>query len=125
MAEEDAWLIRYRKRQEQQKQYGEQLVQYAVPALRFLGVSYVAYRFDGEGDSGSVVETEFEDAPEAGLPEGLERFLESACYCALPGGWEINAGSSGHWFVDPEDGSTDLEIEWRDEDEDPEENEYE
>ena len=113
----DDWMARYRAQQERQKVYGEQLVQYALPALRFLGVTYVAYRFDGEGDSGQVVDCEFEDAPEAGLPEGLEKFLERACNCALPGGWEIDAGSSGHWFVDVEDGKTDLEIEWRDEDE--------
>jgi hypothetical protein len=122
MAKDD-WMARYRARQERQKLYGEQLVVYALPALRFLGVTSVTYRFDGEGDSGTVVDAEFEEAPEAGLPEGLEKLLEQACYCALPGGWEIDAGSSGHWFIDVEDGKTDLEIEWREED--LEEDEYE
>jgi hypothetical protein len=123
MAKEEDWLARYRAQQERQKLYGEQLVQYALPALRFLGVTYVEFGFDGEGDSGQIQSFEFEDAPEAGLPEGLDKLLERACYFALPGGWEINAGSSGYWFVDVEDGETDLEIEWREEEEN--EDEYE
>lgn len=115
MAKENEWLARYYARQEQQKLYSEQLASYVVPALRFLGVRAVSFAFDGAGDSGDVQKAEFDGAPAAGLPEGLEELLDHACYYALPGGWEINAGSSGAWEIDVEEGTSDLEIEWHEE----------
>ena len=124
MAKDD-WLARYEARQEQRKQYSERLAEYLIPALRFLGVEAVFIQFDGSGDSGEVQKPSFEGAPAAGVPEGLSELAEHACYYALPGGWEINAGSSGDWTIFVEEGYADLDVEWRDELDEPDEDDEE
>jgi hypothetical protein len=116
MADIDDWLARSRARDQRLKQYSERLAEYLVPALRFLGVEFVSVEFDGYGDDGQVHDAEFAPTPEAGVPEGIDSFAERACCFALPGAWEINAGSYGVWKIDVERGRAVLDHEWRDED---------
>ena len=123
MAKADDWMARYHARQERQKQHSERLVEYLVPALRFLGVTLVSVEFDGYGDDGEIKDAVIDETPQAGLPEGLDGAIEAACSYALPGGWEINAGSCGIWFIDVEKGKSRLDIEYRDDDEDFDEDE--
>jgi hypothetical protein len=95
MADSDDWMARYHARQERLKQHSDHLAEYLVPALRFLGVTFVTVEFDGYGDSGQIEEVKFDGQGAAGVPEGMRDAVETACYYGLPGGWEINAGSTG------------------------------
>ena len=115
MADDD-WMARAQARHDRHKQYSDRLAEYLIPALRFLGVEFVSVEYDGYGDDGEIQDADFAPTPEAGLPEGIDSFAERACGFALPGAWEINAGSYGVWTIDVEKGKTRLDHEWRDED---------
>jgi hypothetical protein len=128
MADED-WLRRFHARQGRQRQHSERLAEYLAPALGFLGVVAVIVEFDGYGDSGDVQAPVFEwreDAEMEGevrdhLPQGLLPFIEEACRWALPSGWDDNAGSRGEWIIDVESGAPELELSWRHEEFDADE----
>jgi hypothetical protein len=114
----DDWYQKYQQQQEADHKHSQRLVEYVLPALRFLGVLRVEIKYDGYGDEGELTETVFAPMPATGLPEGLHRVIEHACELALPGGWEINEGSFGMWEIDVKKGEAHLEHEWREEEED-------
>ena len=78
-----------------------------------------AATFDGTNDSGSVKKPVFHPSPAVELPFGLAEELRRCWW--LPSGWEINAGSSGTLTLDVATGKVSVDIEWRDEDDEPEE----
>jgi hypothetical protein len=116
MAKQDDWMAQYEARERRQQAHSERLAEYLVPALRFLGVETVQIEFDGYGDEGDVHDATFGGPRREDVPEALAEMLEAACCYALPGGWEVNAGSYGVWCLDVEAGKARLDMEYRDED---------
>jgi hypothetical protein len=87
---------------------GRQLLTYASPVLRFLGVARVEVGFDSMDGAGGVVEVpEFIGPPHGGLPEGLASLLQHACHELLPPGWGLS-NSRGRLLVDVAGGSCQL-----------------
>jgi hypothetical protein len=123
MSDVDDWYKEYLRQQEEDRRRSEQLVQYALPVLRFLGVTRVTVAFDGYGDDGEIKDPEYEGLPPQGLPEGLDGLLGRACGLALPRGWEINEGSFGTWTIDVIQGKTDLDQTHNEEEEDEDDEE--
>ncbi len=93
-------------------------------ALRERGYTELTIHFDGGGDSGSLGDWLVQgdaaiDLESLGLGAAAIETLEELCYGALPGGWEINSGSSGWFTIDVATGVVDFTFEWgEDEDED-------
>lgn len=118
MSETEDWLAKYRRQEAERKKHGEDLAAYLSRALRFFGVERVEVRFDGQGDDGEVETPEYIPIPHGELPHGLASAIEESCWGLLPGGWEINAGSVGTITLDTRDGTATLDVEWREEEED-------
>ena len=79
--------------------------------LRASGVESIVFSFNGYGDSGeisgySVFPQSLQALPGFGGVELLEEFV----YDHLPGGWEINEGSSGEFTFDLVNSLWDLTI---------------
>jgi hypothetical protein len=126
MASEKDWLDDYLRREREKEEKARRVVDYLVPALRFLGVQKVTVEFDGYGDSGEVRDPTFTPTPAAAVPEGLGALIVETCSRMLPGGWEINEGSFGTFTIDVAAGTHHLEQHHREEnevDEDDEEGE--
>jgi hypothetical protein len=115
MADTEDWWAEYQRKEAERLQRSEQMVQYVMGALRFLGVKRVRVPFDGFGDDGEVQDPVYEPEPAGGLPEGLDYLIRDCCCNQLPGGWEINAGSVGAIEIDVENGTSQVNIEWREE----------
>ena len=84
--------------------YHEQLKSLLKPiceALTALGVCEVVAQFSGSGDEGEFYEIEYLPASETRVvPKDLADALYDWLGYALPGGWEINEGSSGTVTID-------------------------
>jgi hypothetical protein len=122
MSETEDWYAKYQREQAQRLDRAQKMTRYLMGALRFFGVKRVTVAFDGSGDDGEVQEPVYDPAPAGGLPEGLDLALRDAMHHQLPGGWEINAGSVGDIVIDVAAGTCDVNVEWR---EDEDEEEYE
>jgi hypothetical protein len=118
MSNPEDWFAQYQRQEAARIAYSQELAKYVIEALRFLGVYRVAVDFDGCGDDGEIHAPEYAPAPACGLPEGLDDLIREASGGQLPGGWEINSGSSGSVILDVKAGTCDVEIEWHEEDED-------
>jgi hypothetical protein len=118
MSDAEDWLAKYRREEAERHARAEKMGQYLMGALRFLGVDLVEVEFDGYGDEGEVQEPEFTPDPPGGLPEGLGELVGQVCGGMLPGGWEINSGSFGTVEIDVRAGTVEVDMEWREEDED-------
>lgn len=123
MADPEDWWTQYRKKEAKRLEQAERMAQYLMGALQFLGVKRVTMSFDGSGDDGEMGDPVYEPIPQAGLPEGVDSLVGVSCAGQLPGGWEINAGSSGVVLIDVAAGTCEVNIEWRD-DEDEEDDEF-
>jgi hypothetical protein len=117
MEEREDWLASYQRKEAERLERGKELGEYLAGALRFLGVKRVTVAFDGSGDDGEVQQPKYEPKPKGELPEGLDLALRDCCAWQLPGGWEINAGSVGAVVIDAEAGTSRVDIEWREEEE--------
>src|SRR5262245_50189898 len=115
---EDFWA-KYQREEAERLKRSQEMTRYLMGALRFFGVKRVSVAFDGYGDDGEVQEPVYEPAPAGGLPEGMDQLIREACGNQLPGGWEINSGSTGAVEIDVVAGTCGVDIEWR-EDEDEE-----
>jgi hypothetical protein len=106
------WAADYRRRERERRWAAQQRIDYALDALRFLGVEKVTVEFDGHSDEGELKNLQFLPPP-AGPPEGLEHLLEDALGDMLPGGWKIEAGSFGTITLDVASGKVDVDQEYR------------
>jgi hypothetical protein len=80
--------------------------------LSRLGVRSISAHFDGYGDSGQIDQLDVE--PESAvLDRSLADALENFLLNQLPGGWEINEGSTGVFTVDVPNGQVTLAASWR------------
>jgi hypothetical protein len=80
--------------------------------LSALGVHRVTAHFDGCGDDGQFDPLEVE--PEsAEIDDGLQGQLEDFLLERLPGGWELNEGSIGHFEVDVPSGAVTVDGSYR------------
>jgi hypothetical protein len=125
MSAPDDWYQTYLRQQAERQQHGARVIQYLIPALRFLGVREVVVSYDGAGDEGQIQPPDFTPESPIGYPEGLADLIEEVTGCLLPGGWEINEGSSGHLIIDVSSGTHTLEHEWNESDEDDMDDELE
>lgn len=68
----------------------------ALLDLAALGIDRVVLSYNGSGDSGCIEEVNaYKGENEVSLNETLKDWAEGLIYAMLPGGWEINEGSSG------------------------------
>lgn len=118
MSNIEDWWASYQRLESQRLDLAQRRIQYLLPVLHFLGILQVRVAFDGSGDEGEIHEPTYDSLPCCGLPEGLHDFLRDSCADKLPGGWEINAGSSGVILIDVQAGTCQVEIDWREEEED-------
>jgi hypothetical protein len=119
MSDPDKWYKEYERKEALRLERAKQVTNYLIGALRFFGVKRVTVAFDGYGDDGEVQEPVYAPKPKGGLPEGLALTLRDAMCHLLPGGWEIESGSVGEIVIDVAAGTCDVNIEWREsEDED-------
>jgi hypothetical protein len=119
------WYQEYLRQQAERARHAERVIHYLIPALRFLGVREVVVSYDGAGDEGQIQSADFTPESPAGYPEGLADLIEEVTGYLLPGGWEINEGSSGHLIIDVVSGTHTLEHEWNESDEDEMDDEFE
>lgn len=118
MSDVDDFMKRYHREEERRMQSATETLQYVAPALQFLGVRLVKATFDGAGDEGWLDPLQYDPPPTSSLPDGLGQMIESAFENLLPGGWEIDSGSSGTISLDTATGKHTLQHEWRDEEDD-------
>src|SRR5262249_49720133 len=76
------------------------------------GVTQVTAHFDGFSDSGQLEQLVCEPTSVT-IPRDLEDALEDFLLEQLPGGWEINDGSSGDFTVDVAEGTVAVDASWR------------
>src|SRR5262245_10966075 len=119
MADPDDWWAQYQRKEAERLKHSEEMAEYLMGALRFLGVQRVPVAFAGYGDDGDVEDPVYEPTPRRGLAEGPDYVLRQCCSGQLPGGWEINAGSTGSVVIDVAAGKCEVNVEWH-EDEDEE-----
>jgi hypothetical protein len=117
MSDTEDWYAKYQRQQAERLDRAQKMTKYLIGALRFFGVGRVKVAFDGYGDDGEIQEPVFEPASAGGLPEGFEMVLRDAMNNHLPGGWEINSGSVGTIVIDVAKGTCEVDVEWREEDE--------
>jgi hypothetical protein len=99
--ESSDWYRQWEEQQERERQEGRDAVIAACARLQKLGVTRVTIPYDGCGDSGTVDDPiGYRGDEEIELPQDLSESLVSAAYNLLPGGWEINEGSSGELTLD-------------------------
>ncbi len=112
MADLNDFMARYRREEEKRTTSAAAALRYASGALRLMGVARVVAAFDGAGDSGAIESVRFDPPPPAGVPDGLAEVIENALYKLLPGGFEINEGSSGTITLDTATGRTKVDQQW-------------
>jgi hypothetical protein len=122
---DDDWYQNYLREQAEREKHVGRVIRYLLPALRFLGVREVIVGYDGAGDDGQIQRPDFTPESPIGYPEGLADLIEEATGYLLPGGWEINEGSSGHLLIDVASGTHSLEHEWNESDEEEMDDEWE
>ena len=91
--------------------------------LRANGVKEIVVEYNGSGDSGSLSSMVFITKDEKEIngwaamsPTSLRVPIERYVYTQLPGGWEINEGSSGTVTINVDTGETELDHNWNPED---------
>ena len=94
-------LTNYQLEREQKTQAEFESV---LAQLRDLGVSELSLSYNGEGDEGLVEIDEPLD-----LPTNLNHKITEWAHHVLPGGWEINDGSSGTITLDVTTGTGKIE----------------
>lgn len=92
----DNWYAEYTKKQKERQNEAVERIKNIV--LQYPSIKgTLTYEFDGQGDSGEIYDGKF--TPSAGsLGEILdvhEKEIAASVGNLLPGGWEINDGSSG------------------------------
>jgi len=116
------WLEQYNREEEECNKKARQAMTFYLPVLRAMGVSRVLVYFDGSGDSGSIDRLEIRSSATAEgvisalarweIPSHITEALGEAAYTVLPGGWEINEGSSGYVELDVRTGEMSVHIQW-------------
>ena len=111
----------WQRETEQRKRNAEKHTPYLSGALRFLGIEKVSAAWDGYGEEGQFEASVFQPSSPTDLPFGLIDAIDRLWDPLLPSGCEINAGSFGTLTLDTATGKALVDIEWRDEDDELEE----
>lgn len=110
---EQSWEEIRKKMEEERVKRDEESRKKCVTLMRRHRLSKVECEFSGSGDSGGIDSTVPFDRSNnrVELPEEALAVFEDRVYEALPGGWEINDGSSGKVVILP-NGLVRGGIEW-------------
>lgn len=100
---EQSWEEIYKKMQKERAEQDEKSRKKCVALMRKHRLSKVECEFSGSGDSGCIDSTVPFDRSNnyVALPKEALEVFEDRVYDALPGGWEINDGSSGKVVIMP------------------------